>query len=252
MWDPTTYEHFSSPRLRPALELLARVPLDTAATVVDLGCGTGVMFEALRQRFPAARLVGVDSSEAMLAKAHGADELVFADAAEWAPEHPVDLLYSNAALHWLDNHRERFPRLVERVRTGGVLAVQMPRNHDRPSHRLIADVIRNGDWRDRLEPILRSREYPVHSPQEYYDILHRYVTTIDLWEVDYIHRLEGVNPVAEWTKGSALRPFLTALPPEEADEFFDAYQRQIAVAYPVQADGSTLLSFRRLFFTATR
>lgn len=252
MWDPTTYERFSSPRLRPALELLARVPLDTAATVVDLGCGTGVMFEALRQRFPTARLVGVDSSEGMLAEAAGADEVILADAAVWTPDHQVDLLFSNAALHWLPDHHSLFTRLIEHVCPGGVLAVQMPRNHDRPSHRLIAEVIRSGNWRDRLEPILVSRECPVHPPEEYYDILHPLVAALDLWEVDYIHRLEGVNPVAEWTKGSALRPFLTALPLDEAKAFFAAYQRQVAIAYPARPDGSTLLPFRRLFFVATR
>ncbi len=252
MWNPTTYARFGLPRQRAALELLARVPLTTAATVVDLGCGAGVMFGALRDRFPTARLVGVDSSESMLAEARGADEVVLADAAAWTPEEPVDLVYSNAALHWLDDHHELFPRLVQNVRPGGVLAVQMPRNHDRPSHRLIAEVVRAGGWRERLEPILRPREYPVHAPEVYYDILHRHVTELDLWEVDYLHRLEGFNPVAEWTRGSALRPFLAALPPDEAAEFYDAYQRRIATAYPAQADGNTLLPFRRLFFVATR
>ncbi len=252
MWDPGQYERFAGPRLRPALELLARVPLEAAESIVDLGCGTGTAFAALRARYPGAHLTGVDSSPEMLAKAVGADALTLADAAEWTPHEPVDLVFSNAALHWLGGHASVLPRLVGTVRPGGILAVQMPRNHDRPSHRLIADTVRGGPWKERLEAILIPREWPVHPPEVYHEILRDHVTTIDLWETDYIQVLSGPNPVAEWTQGSALRPFIDALADGGAEEFLSEYRERVAHAYPPQRDGSTLFPFRRLFFVATR
>ncbi len=251
-WDVAQYERFAAPRLRPALELLARVPLRSASTVVDLGCGTGAMFEALRARFPAARLIGVDSSPEMLARAVGADDLVVADAATWAPPPGTDLLYSNAALHWVDDHARLFPRLIDALAPGGVLAVQMPRNHDRPSHRLIADTVRSGPWRARLEPVLAPREWPVDDPTAYWDVLSGLVRTLDLWEVDYHLPLHGPDAVAEWTRGTALRPFLSALDEEEAAAFYEAYRARVGDAYPQRGDGTCVLAFRRLFFVATR
>lgn len=251
-WDVAQYERFAEPRLRPALELLARVPLQSASMVVDLGCGTGAMLKPLRARFPAARLIGVDSSPEMLARAVDADDLVVADAATWTPPPGTDLLYSNAALHWVDDHARLFPRLIDALAPGGVLAVQMPRNHDRPSHRLIADTVRSGPWRARLEPVLASREWPVDDPTEYWDLMSGLVSSLDLWEVDYLQPLHGRDAVAEWTRGTALRPFLSALDDEEAEAFYEAYRARVGDAYPRRADGTTLLAFRRLFFVAMR
>jgi trans-aconitate 2-methyltransferase len=139
-WSPAQYARHAGPRLRPAHDLLARVELADASTVVDLGCGTGVVFPALRARFPRARLIGVDRSADMLAKAAEADaevELVEADAALWRPERPVDLIYSNAALHWLAEHERLVPDLLGRCR---VLAVQMPNNSASPSQQLILQL----------------------------------------------------------------------------------------------------------------
>ncbi len=252
MWDPSQYERFADARLRPGLELLSHVRLDNVATVVDLGCGTGALLGPLRQRFPRAHLIGVDNAPEMLAQAVGADALIEVDITEWEPAAPVDLLFSNAALHWLDRHDVLLPRLLKTLRPGGQLAVQMPRNHDRPSHRLIAEVVRGGPWRDRLEPILVPREWPVLQPAEYWGILTGHVQELDMWEVDYIQPLDGPDPVAEWTKGSALRPFLAALDEVEGARFFERYRALVAEAYPPGPDGHTLLSFRRLFFIATR
>src|SRR5262245_34793328 len=106
-WSPDLYARHASARLRPALDLLAQVPLGPADSVVDLGCGAGALFPVLRRRFPNARLTGVDLSAAMLAKAALADpaaELEAADAATWRPETPEDLIIANAVLHWVPDH----------------------------------------------------------------------------------------------------------------------------------------------------
>jgi trans-aconitate 2-methyltransferase len=251
-WDPRQYLKFADHRLRPALDLLAQIPLERPASIYDLGCGPGTVTRLLAERWPDATIVGIDSSPDMLAKARQeapAIPFVEADIAAWSPPAPVELLYSNATLHWLDNHDRLLPRLLALLAPGGVLAVQMPRNVDAPSHRLMAAVAEDGPWRTKLSAV-RAVLRSVESAHTYYRILAPLARRVDIWESEYLHALEGENPVAEWTKGTGLRPYLDALGEAERSTFFAAYAARVAAAYPKEADGRTLLPFRRLFFVA--
>jgi trans-aconitate 2-methyltransferase len=252
-WDPAKYLEFAGPRLQPAVDLLARVPLASPAVVYDLGCGAGNVTRLLRARWPEAELTGVDGSAAMLAAA--AREApgirwVQADLAAWRATRPPEVIFSNAALHWLGDHARLFPRLLAELAPGGVLAVQMPRNHGAPSHTEMVAAAEAGPWRERLSPILRRA--PVAAPAAYYDVLAPVAGHVEIWETEYLHVLEGDNPVVEWTRGSALRPLLDALEEPDRSAFLADYARRIAAAYPRRADGRTLLPFRRLFILATR
>ncbi len=251
-WDPRQYLKFADHRLRPALDLLAQVPLAAPELVFDLGCGPGNVTRLLAERWPDAQVVGVDSSESMLAKARReapAVAFVEGDIARWTAPRPAQLLFSNSTLHWLDAHAELLPRLVRQLASGGVLAVQMPCNRDAPSHRLMQMAAEDGPWRARLaavRPVLGS----VGTPDAYYRILAPLARRVDIWETEYLHVLEGDNPVVEWSKGTGLRPYLDALDEPDRSRFLAAYAARIAAAYPPQADGRTLLPFRRLFFVA--
>jgi len=252
-WDPAKYLEFAGPRLQPALDLLARVPLAAPGVVYDLGCGAGNVTRLLAERWPAARVTGVDGSAAMLASAARTAPgiaWVEADLRAWTPPGPADLLFSNAALHWLDDHAALFPRLVAQLGHGGVLAVQMPRNHAAPSHTEMAAAAEAGPWRARLLPLLRRQ--PVEPPARYYDILAPHARRLEIWETEYLHVLDGDSPVVEWTRGSALKPLLDALDEPERGGFLAEYARRIAAAYPRRLDGRTLLPFRRLFIVAAR
>jgi trans-aconitate 2-methyltransferase len=171
-----------------------------------------------------------------------------ADLATWQPARPADVIYSNAALHWVGDHDRLFPVLVSHLAPGGVLAVQMPRNFLAPSHALVADAARSGPWRDRLEPLLRPP--PVNEPGFYFDLLAPRVADVDIWETEYLHVLEGDDPVKEWLKGTWLIPFLDALDGPDRAAFEASYARLVAAAYPRRPDGRTLLPFRRLFMVA--
>lgn len=253
-WNPAQYLQFNDYRLRPAMDLLARVALAAPGVVYDLGCGPGNATRLLKQRWPAAKITGVDGSADMLAKARANDPVVTwqqADLNTWRPEQPADLLFSNATLHWLDDHERVFPKLMDALNSGGVLAVQMPDNFGAPTHTLISEVVHGGDWRDRLQPALRP--HPVLAAAAYHDILLPHASDLDIWQAIYLHVLEGEDPVVEWTKGSVLRPVLDRLQgEEETAAFLRAYRERIHQAYPRRADGKTLLPFRRLFIVAVR
>lgn len=250
-WNPAQYLKFEQPRLRPALELLARVPLESPATVVELGCGAGQLTRLMAERWPQASVLGVDSSASMLQKAADTPSNVRwqqQDVGTWRSDAPVELLYSNATLHWLPDHAALFPRLLAQVAPGGVLAVQMPRNFSAPSHTLITDTVRAGPWRQRLEPLLRPR--PVEDPGWYYDLLAPLAAELDLWETEYHQVLSGPDPVKEWTKGTWLITFLDALPEDERESFERDYAERVRQAYPPGPDGRTRFPFKRLFIVA--
>lgn len=250
-WNPDQYLKFAAPRLRPAVDLLSAVPSQSPGVVYDLGCGAGNVTRLLAERWPAASITGVDDSASMLARA--ATEVpgvrwIQQSLAEWRADQPADVIYSNAALHWLPDHRQLFRSLVQQLAPGGVLAVQMPRNFGAPSHTMIADTVRSGPWRSRLEPLLQPS--PVAAPDFYYDLLTPLVARLDIWETEYLQVLEGPDPVKEWTKGTWLKQYLDALEEPERTEFENNYATRLRSAYPTRDDGKTLFPFRRLFLVA--
>ncbi len=252
VWSPSQYLHFSDERLRPALDLMARISLENPVSIVDLGCGPGNVTAILAERFPKAQIQGIDSSQEMLARASEIKGIGWqqGDVASWQPESSVSLIFSNAALHWIPDHENLFPRLLSLLEPGGQLAVQIPRNHFAATHTAIADAVRAGSWAGKLSPLLRQSN--VRDPAFYYDQLSPLAEYLSIWETEYLHVLEGENPVLEWTKGTALKRFLDALgDPEEKNGFLNEYGNRVAAAYPRQPDGKTLLPFRRLFVVAT-
>jgi trans-aconitate 2-methyltransferase len=252
-WDPQRYLSFGDQRTRSALDLLARVPSTNAARIADLGCGPGNSTALLVERWPEAAIVGVDNSPAMLAQARASGvraTWLEADIAAWTPDRPLDLIYSNAALHWLDDHALLLPRLMGELRAAGVLAVQMPRNLAAPSHALLRETAASGRWADRLAGTLDRQA--VATPAWYYDLLAPLAQGLDIWETEYLHVLEGDDPVLRWTRGTALRPLMQALDAEQFAAFEAAYGARLRAAYPRRADGRTPFPFRRLFIVAQR
>ncbi len=257
-WDPDQYLKFSDYRLRPALELLNRVPLESPTVIYDLGCGTGRVTRILAERWPSARVYGLDHSKEMLARAAakpGRVQWIEADIRTWHPAEPPDLIFANAVLHWVEDHRALFPRLVGFLKSGGCLAVQMPLSWDLPSHRLMRETLANGGPGGRALGTERLRQAVarrwVERTEVYYELLAGYAKHLDIWETEYWQVLEGDNPVLEWVKGTGLRPILNGLTAEERGLFLTEYARRLRKAYPARADGRVLYPFRRLFIVVT-
>lgn len=257
-WDPTLYLKFGDERLRPGFELLARIGELPAGPLYELGCGTGVHARAIAQRWPDRTLSAIDRSREMLAKASAEPAPILwveADIARWSAAEKGALVFSNATLQWLGDHARLLPHLLRQLVPGGVLAVQMPRNFDQPSHVLMRETAAEGPWAAKLAPVLGGatvlREEPVMAPERYYDLLAPIAQGgLDLWQTEYLHVLEGEDPVLDWVSGAALRPATDALAGAERQAFLAAYGAKLKSAYPRRGDGKTLLPFRRLFMVA--
>ncbi|HYF23969.1 MAG TPA: methyltransferase domain-containing protein [Caulobacteraceae bacterium] len=254
-WDPAQYERYKSYRDRPALDLMVQIPADIdPAEVWDLGCGTGEHAALLKRRHPGANVHGLDSSPEMLAEARrrpDAVEWVEADVATWAPEARPDLIFTNAALQWVPDHAELFPRMVRFLKPGGVFACQTPISYTAEWHVLLRETAAEGPWARKLEKVRGVR--PVADPADYYGWLRPLCESVDVWSTTYLHVLEGEDPVVDWMLGTGLRPFLQALSSDdERQAFLDAYRARVSGAFPRRPEGTTLLPFPRLFLLCRR
>jgi trans-aconitate 2-methyltransferase len=257
-WDPAQYLKFADERLRPGFDLLSRIGDLPPGPIVELGAGTGVHTRAIAARWPDRAVAGIDSSAEMLAKAAATPSSIAwveADIATWEANDKAALIFSNATLQWLDDHATLFPRLMRQLVRGGILAVQMPRNFDAPSHVLMRETAAEEPWAARLAPLLRHD--PVARPEVYYDrLIDLAEGGVDLWETEYLHILAGdagaESPVLSWVRGTALRPLLAPLAAAEQAEFAARYDTKLKRVYTRRAHGKTLFPFRRLFLVARR
>jgi len=255
-WDPATYLRFAGERARPFAELLTRVRASAPAVVVDLGCGEGTLTASLTRRWPGARVTGVDSSPQMLAAAaaHAVPgRLGFerGDVRDWAPAEPVDVLVSNAVLHWVAGHDRLLTRWAGALSPGGELAVQVPGNFGAPTHALLARLCAQPRWADRVEDAA-PRSDAVLEPAGYLDVLTAAGLSADVWETTYLHVLAGEDPVLDWGSGTVLRPVLARLDEDDAAALTAEYAAALRVAYPRRPDGTTVLPFRRVFAVGRR
>lgn len=254
-WDPAIYERYKVYRDRPALDLLVQIPGDLQVDEAwDLGCGTGEHAALLTIRHPGARVHGLDSSPEMLAKARARKEpvdWVLAGIEDFAPPVAPDLIFTNAALQWLPDHARLYPRLAGMLADGGVFASQTPMAFETGHHRLLRETAADGPWAKVLEDARQIE--PTPSMADYYGWLAPVCREIDIWTTTYLHALEGDDPVVEWMRGTALRPYLDRLTDEALREaFLDAFRERIAQAFPPREDGVTLFPFPRLFIVARR
>jgi len=252
-WSATQYSTFENERTRPVRDLVAALPQQNIRTAVDLGCGPGNSTQVLVERYPAASVSGIDSSEDMIRAARtrlpGID-FTLGDIASWTPAQAVDVILANASLQWLPEHAVLYPHLVRQLTEGGCLAIQTPDNLDEPAHRRAREIASQGPWADKIGAI---QHPPRHSAVEYYNILSPHCRHIEVWRTTYYHPLTGgAQAVVEWFKGSALRPYLAALDADQQQGFLTDYLRAMEQDYSPAVDGKVLLPFPRLFIVATR
>jgi trans-aconitate 2-methyltransferase len=253
-WNADQYLKFEDERTRPPRDLIAQIALAHPQRVVDLGCGPGNSTELLVARYPQAEVIGLDSSPDMLVQARARlPECAFiqADLVSWTPPERTDLLFANASFQWLPDHQGVLRRMLQALPGGGVLAVQMPDNMDEPALALMSEVAGRGPWAGNPALATAARE-PLPRPEAYYDLLKPLCAKLDIWHTIYNHVMAGPQAIVEWFKGSALRPYLSALDAAMADDFQAAYLDEIKQHYGARHDGRVLLPFPRVFIVAAR
>ncbi|MBS0383755.1 MAG: methyltransferase domain-containing protein [Proteobacteria bacterium] len=251
-WDPDVYLKFGGERTRAAADLLARAPLSEPQRIVDLGCGPGNSTALLASRYPKADILGVDSDEAMLAQARAAHvnaRFEAGDLETWTPREAPDLIYANAALHWTADPLSVATRLFQALAPGGVLALQVPQNFDKPSHVEMRAAAQDGPWAEKLRGVFRPA---LLGALDYARALAPCGATLDVWSTAYLHILEGDDAVLKWISGSALRPYLARLNADERASFEANLAARLKRAYPPEGDGRTYFPFHRVFVIAAK
>lgn len=255
-WSSQQYLKFERERTVACYDLVRRIELNAPRQIVDLGCGPGNSTTALAQRWPAANITGVDRSPDMLAAARslpGWISWVEGDLSQWVPDGPCDLVFSNAALHWIPDHRHEVPRLWKWIAPGGALAFQVPAN-DTPLPawiQAISTVCARARWRDRRGT--DEARANVLALEEYDSLLAPEAQRVDLWDTIYLHVLAGPEAIVEWARGAGLRPWLQQLADDkDRDEFLGEYLSEIRRRYPLQSGGQVLFPFLRRFVVAYR
>lgn len=249
-WNPERYLLFKNQRTQPAIDLAKRVEKYNPKTIADIGCGPGNSTEVLRTAFPAADILGIDSSASMIEKARDAHPSICflkCDATEL--DGTYDLLFSNACLQWIPEHEKLIPQLMSKLNPDGVLAVQIPMNLDEPLFRIIKETVAEGKW--NFEAVHFEKNDTL-SPQCYFDILSRCASRFELWETVYYHAMPSHEQLLEWVKGTRLRPYLAVLTPTQQSEFENEILSKVKKAYPIMANGEVVLKFRRFFFIAQK
>lgn len=249
-WSPEQYLRYGDERARPFLDLTARIGAEAPGLVVDLGAGPATQTRLLAERWPEAEVLAVDSSPEMVERASRQRGVtaVLGDLRTWSPPGEIDVIVSNAALQWVPGHLDLLPRLVSQLAPGGWLALQVPGNHEEPSHVLRRALAAE----EPFAPHLRDVAAPAaHDPSTYLRALQGAGLEVDAWETTYLHVLHGPDPVFEWVAGTGARPTLQALPEELRARFEEEFRARLREAYPDSGHG-VILPFRRVFAVGRR
>ena len=253
-WNSELYLKFKAERTQPAHDLAARIPLRDARSILDIGCGPGNSTEVLAKRYPGARILGIDSSPEMVAAAsHSHPDLEFrlCDAGRELAQldRQFDVVFSNACIQWIPDHPMLLRNLLGLLKKDGVLAVQVPMNHQEPVHRVIGEITARERWNKRIG---KARIFHQLTPEGYFDLLAKLSPVFDIWQTTYFHRMRSHEDILEWYRGTGLRPYLAQLSDEERPDFEREILTELRRTYPKQENGEIIFRFPRLFFIAGR
>lgn len=242
------YGKYGKERLQPSLDLLARVDTLNPKRILDVGCGSGMSTAPLVDQWKNAEVVGADKSEEMLAVARKAlPDVTFV---RFDCSKPLDglgkfdLVFSNAFIQWIKNHREFFSNAFAVLKKGGALAIQIPMFNDMPASRAVFDA--EHIFPDNFLDIDDER-YTLHTLREYYDMATAVFGNALMWQTDYYHKMGSHENILEFLKGSALRPYMERLDGSQQEAFLERVLSNLKNSYQPEKDGSLLFMFRRLF-----
>lgn len=253
-WNSVQYLKFEKQRTQPAIDLVNRIALNNPHRIVDVGCGPGNSTNVLARRYKNAYILGVDMSPVMIEsakKAYPGLDFALCDASRDLGKLgcDFDVVFSNACIQWIPDHPRLLKSMMDMLKPGGVLAVQIPNQFEQPIHKIICEVAARDKWKGRLE---KTRTFYNLTQSEYYDVLSDISSDFEIWETIYCHRLKSHNDIMEWYRGTGLRPYLEMLPEKDKAVFEQDVLCEVKQQYTLQKNGEVLFRFPRLFFTAVK
>lgn len=249
-WDPEKYNQFQKERAAPFEDLFALIDVRPGLQVIDLGCGAGELTAELARRLPGSEVLGIDASPQMLARAAplARPGLRFEPGDLAAVQGQWDLVFSNAAIQWVEDHPRLVPHLLSLVRPGGQLVIQLPSNHNHPTHTLILETARQEPFQTALNGW--TRQPPVLPVEAYAELLYRHGGgELVVFEKVYPHVLENADALADWTSGTALVPYFERLDEAVRQRFMEVYRQRLRQRWP---ESPVFYGFRRILFAARR
>src|SRR5277367_184860 len=260
-WEPALYNKFARYRREPFDTILARLEPIEGDRIVDLGCGTGENLTDLVRRTPGGAGVGLDLSPAMIASANElrasldpalASRVRFAtgDLRTFRVRNEYSLVFSNAALQWVVDHRAVLASCFDALSPGGRLVFQVPSNEIETAQMSMQRVAADPRWRSRLGKVTVP-SLTVYAPEEYRSMLAEIgFAAIDCYYHVFEHPMSGSADVIEWSRATSLRPFLAILSEHERPAFLADLLALLEAGYGTR--GPLTFTFRRLFIWARR
>lgn len=253
-WSAAQYSKFKKERTLPAIDLANAIEHENVTSVLDIGCGIGNSTAVLAKKFPYAKITGADNSDDMLAAARKENpdiEFIKLDAEKelGSIKKRYDIVFSNACIQWIPNHRRVIGSLFSLLNDGGILAVQIPQQSKHPVHGIMKSLSQSDKWNEKLHI---KRKYNNLSENEYYDVLSELSNNFRIWEVTYFFSMPSYDSMVEWYKGTGLRTYLQQLSPDDQEEYLNDFLHCLKDIYPIQKNGEIIFRFPRLFFTAQK
>lgn len=251
-WNPELYLKFNNERTQPSIDLVSRINFSNPKNIIDFGCGPGNSTQILVQRWPDAKVTGIDNSPAMIEKArhdYSEQEWLVTDAQDFSPKEKYDIVFSNATIQWIPDHEKLLSRFKSILSEKGKLAVQIPLFFNMPISKSIYEVAGKSKWADLTKGVKELLE--IHDYHFYYDVLSKLFSSIDIWITHYMHVMDLHESILEMISSTGLKPYLERLINEQdKKEFRNDILELIKKDYPLQKNGKVIFPFERVFFVA--
>jgi len=252
-WNPNKYLVFKNERTQPAIDLVERIELVNPKNIIDIGCGPGNSTQILVNKYPNSAVVGLDSSKAMIEKAKADfpnQTWIHEKAENIGDEKKYSLVFSNAALQWIDNHEILIPKLWNLVDDNGAFAAQIPNFKPMPVNTAINNVLTKDKWNYGIKDNVPWNKQ-LYGLDYYYELLNKHSKKIVLWETHYCHIMSSIQGIIDFVHSTALKPYSEQLNDEnKKQEFETEVLEECKKYYKEQSDGNILFPFQRMFVIA--
>jgi trans-aconitate 2-methyltransferase len=254
-WNPNQYLEFKNERTQPSIDLVNRIEVDRPPkSIVDIGCGPGNSSQVLLARWPEAKLTGVDNSPTMIEKAkrdYPRQKWILADASDFQSDIKFDIVFSNATIQWIPDHKPLFERFNAMLTKNGIIAIQIPKFQEMALGRIIDSLSQNKRWKKETGDC--SKMFTYHDHRYYHDLLADKMRFVEMWETDYVHVMPSHLSIIDWIRCTGMKPYLDRISDEDDKKDFEKkVLKAVIKSYPKQKNGTVLFPFKRLFFIGYR